>query len=214
MLGLTISLAGLLFIPAWTLDYWQAWVFLAVLSVSMLGLTVYLLKSNPALLERRLNSRPSSEKSRKQKIIHFLVSSSLIVAAVLPAIDHRCAWSRVPPGVVATGDLLVALGVLIVGLVFKQNPFASAIIEVGNGQKIISTGPYAVVRHPMYLGWLVTLLGIPLALGSWWALLTIIPLTLVIAWRLLDEEVFLEQSMPKYVAYRNKVRYRLVPFVW
>jgi protein-S-isoprenylcysteine O-methyltransferase Ste14 len=214
MLGLTISLAGLLFIPAWTLDYWQAWVFLAVFSLSMLGLTLYLIKSNPGLLDRRLNSRPSSEKSRKQKIIHSLVSSSLIVTAVLPAIDHRCAWSRVPACVVAAGDLLVALGVLIVGLAFKENPFASAIIEVGTGQKIISTGPYAFVRHPMYVGWVVTCWGIPLALGSWWALLLIIPVTLLMGWRLLDEEMFLAKDMPDYVAYQNKVRYRLVPFVW
>ncbi len=214
LLGLLIGLAALLFIPAWTLDYWQAWVFLAVFSLSMLGLTVYLIKSNPALLERRLNSRPSSEKSRKQKIVASLVSSSLIVAALLPAIDHRCAWSRVPACVVGAGDVLVALGVLTIGLVFKENPFASATIEVGAGQKIISTGPYAIVRHPMYLGWLVTFSGIPLALGSWWALLLIIPVSLLIAWRLLDEEMFLAKNMPDYVAYRKKVRYRLVPFVW
>ncbi len=104
MLGLTISLAGLLFIPAWTLVYWQAWVFLAVFSVSMLGPTVYLIKSDPALLEHRLNSRPSSEKSWKRRIIHFVGSSALIVVTVLPAIDHRCGWSRVPHYLVAVGS--------------------------------------------------------------------------------------------------------------
>ena len=112
------------------------------------------------------------------------------------------------------GNVLVVLGTFIVFLVFRENPFASAIIQVASGQRTITTGPYAVVRHPMYLGWLVTFLGIPLALGSWWTLLTIVPLTLLFAWRLLDEEMFLAQNMPEYVAYRNKVRYRLAPFIW
>jgi protein-S-isoprenylcysteine O-methyltransferase Ste14 len=212
LLGLLIGLAVLLFVPAWTLDYWQAWVFLAVFALSLVVLTFCLMKLNPQLLERRLNS--GSETRTKQKIIHFLVSKSLIVAAVLPAIDHRFGWSVVPPYVVAVGDALVALGCVLVCLVFKENAFASANIEVRTEQKTVTTGPYAVVRHPMYLGWLVTFFGIPLGLGSWWALFTVVPLTLVIAWRLLDEEVFLAKNMPDYAAYQRKVRYRLAPFIW
>ena len=119
-----------------------------------------------------------------------------------------------PPYVVAAGDVLVAIGFLINFFVFKENTFASAIIEVGTGQKVISTGPYALVRHPMYIGWLVTFLGVPLALGSWWGLFTIVPITLVIVWRLLDEETFLAKELPGYSEYRNAVRYRLVPFIW
>lgn len=141
----------------------------------MLGLTLYVMKSNPQLLERRLNSGPGSEKRRSQRPIHFIVSKSLIVAAVLPAIDHRCGWSVVPPLVVALGDALVALSVFLVFLVFKENALAAAIIEVETGQRIITTGPHAVARHPMYLGWMVTFAGIPLALGSWWGLFTIGP---------------------------------------
>jgi protein-S-isoprenylcysteine O-methyltransferase Ste14 len=133
---------------------------------------------------------------------------------VVPALDHRFAWSRVPIHFVVAGDLLVAAGFVIVFLVFRENSFASAAIEVGAGQKVIETGPYGLVRHPMYAGALVLLAGIPLALGSFWGLLALVPFTGVIAWRLLDEEAFLSRELPGYEAYRGRVRHRLVPGVW
>jgi len=213
-LQLFIGLAVLLFLSAWTLDYWQAWIFLAVYSLSVLAVTLDLMKNDPKLLERRINSNPGSEKQKSQKILNFLISKALILVVVVPVIDHRCAWSAVPLYGVAAGDGLVALGFLIVFFVFKENTFASAIIEIGAGQKVISSGPYALVRHPMYIGWLVTFSGVPLALGSWWGLFTIIPITLVIVWRLLDEETFLAGNLPGYSEYQNRVRYRLVPFIW
>ena len=213
-LQLFIGLAALLFLPAWTLDYWQAWIFLAVYSLSVLAVTLYLMKKDPALLERRINAKPGSEKRRSQKILNFLISKALFLMVVVPVIDHRCAWSAVPLYGVAAGDVLVALGSLIVFFVFKENTFASAIIEIGTGQKVISSGPYALVRHPMYMGWLVTFSGVPLALGSWWGLFTIIPVALVIVWRLLDEETFLAGNLPGYSEYQNRVRYRLAPFIW
>lgn len=214
LLRLFISLAVLLFLPAWTLDYWQAWIFLAVYSLPLLAGTLYLMKKDPKLLERRISVGPGSEKRMSQKILNFLVSKALIVAVVFPATDHRCAWSGVPLYVVVAGDILVVLGHLIVIFVCKENTFASAIIEVVNGQRVIATGPYALVRHPMYMGWLVTFSGVPLALGSWWGLFTLIPITLAIVWRLLDEETFLAGNLPGYAEYRNQVRYRLVPFIW
>jgi len=214
LLRLFIGLPVLLFLPAWTLDYWQAWVFLAVYSLSVLAVTFYLMKNDPKLLERRINAKPSSEKRRNQIILNFLISKYLIVATIIPAIDHRCAWSAMPLYVVVAGDVLVAIGFLIAFFVFKENTFASAIIEVGIGQKVIATGSYALVRHPMYIGWLVTFLGVPLALGSWWGLFTIIPITLVIVCRLLDEETFLAKELLGYSEYQNTVRYRLVPFIW
>ena len=214
LLRLFISLAVLLFLPAWALDFWQAWIFLAVYSLSVLAVTLHLMKNDPKLLERRINAGPGSETRKSQKILHFLVSKALIVLVVVSAIDHRCAWSAVPPCVVAAGDILVALGFLINFFVFKENTFASAIIEVGAVQKTISTGPYALVRHPMYFGWLVTFSGVPLALGSWWGLFTILPVALVIVWRLLDEETFLAGNLSGYSEYQNQVRYRLVPFIW
>jgi protein-S-isoprenylcysteine O-methyltransferase Ste14 len=172
------------------------------------------MKKDPALLERRISTGPGSEKRRRQKILNFLISKALFLVVVVPVIDHRCAWSAVPLYGVAAGDVLVALGSLIVFFAFRENTFASAIIEVGTGQKVISSGPYALVRHPMYLGWLVTFSGVPLALGSWWGLFTIIPVALVIVWRLLDEETFLAGNLPGYSEYQNRVRYRLVPFIW
>ncbi len=214
LLQLMIVLALLLFLPAWTLDYWQAWVFLAVFFVSVLAITIYLMKNDPQLLERRVNAGPGAEKEKSQKIIQLLASIAFIAVIVLPPIDHRFAWSTMPPYVSAAGDILVALGLLFVFFVFKENTFTSATIEVGAEQKIITTGPYAFVRHPMYVGGLVMLLGVPLALGSWWGLLTVIPITLVIVWRLLDEEKFLAQNLAGYSEYQNKVRSRLLPFIW
>ncbi len=214
LLGLVICMAGLLFLPAWTLYYWQAWIFLIVFSGVVLAITIYLMKRDPELLERRINAGPAAEKEKSQKIIQFLARMGFIAILVFSALDHRFAWSAPPPRVVVAGDILVALGLLIVFLVFKENTFTSAIIEVGANQKVISTGPYSLVRHPMYLGALIMLLGVPLALGSWWGLLTIIPMTVVLVWRLRDEEQFLVKNLPGYSEYRNKAKYRLVPFIW
>jgi len=213
-LQLFVGLAVLLFVSAWTLEYWQAWIFLAVYSLSVLAVTLYLMKKDPMLLERRISTGPGSEKRKSQKILNFLISKALILMVVVPVIDHRCAWSAVPLYGIAAGNGLVALGFLIVFFVLKENAFASAIVEIGTGQIVISSGPYALVRHPMYLGWLVTFSGVPLALGSWWGLFTIIPVALVIVWRLLDEETFLAGNLPGYSEYQNRVRYRLAPFIW
>ena len=133
---------------------------------------------------------------------------------ILPSIDHRFSWSDVPLAVVIAGDVFVALGFFVIFFVFRENTYAAATIEVASGQKVISTGPYAIVRHPMYSGALVMLLGTPLALGSWWGLLMFIPMIFIIAWRLLDEEKFLSGSLSGYKDYCQKVQYRLVPFIW
>jgi protein-S-isoprenylcysteine O-methyltransferase Ste14 len=211
---LIIAMAMSLFLPAWTLHYWQAWMFLAVFSMSVLAITVYLMKNDPKLLERRIHAGSRAENERSQKIIQFLAAIAFIALFILPAIDHRFAWSNVNIFMIISGDIIVALGFLIVFLVFKENTFTSATIEVSSEQKVISTGPYAFVRHPMYIGALVMLSGVPLALGSWWGMLMVIPMTLVIVWRLLDEETFLARNLPGYSEYRNEVRYRLVPFLW
>jgi len=214
LLKLVIILAMLLFLPAWTIYYWQAWVFLSVFSISALLITIYLAKKDPKLLERRVNGGPASEKEKSQKIIQSLASIAFLTVIIFPVIDHRLAWSAVSNYIVIAGDILVAAGFFFVFLVFKENTFTSATIEVADGQTIISTGPYALVRHPMYIGALILLFGVPLSLGSWWGLFTIIPFTIVLVFRLLDEERFLIKNLPGYTAYQQKVKYRLVPFIW
>jgi protein-S-isoprenylcysteine O-methyltransferase Ste14 len=214
LLIVLLVLAGLLFIPAWTLDYWQAWAFLVIHSTSSLAITLYLMKKDRKLLERRMNGGPTAEKEPVQKIIMFIVSLGFIGLIALPALDHRFAWSDMPPHVALAGDVLVVLGWLVIFFVFKQNTFTSAIIELAPDQTVISTGPYALVRHPMYAGGLVMLLGIPIALGSWWGLLVIAAMTPALIWRLFDEEKFLARNLPGYGEYQKKVRYRLIPQVW
>jgi protein-S-isoprenylcysteine O-methyltransferase Ste14 len=211
---LLIVMAPLLFIPAGTLDYWQAWIFLAVYFASSLAVTLYLVKADPALLERRMSGGPFAEKETSQKIIMSLTSLGFIGLIVVPAFDHRFAWSGTPPWIALIEDAMVLLGFVAVYFVFRENSFTSAIIELAPEQKVVSTGPYAWVRHPMYAGGLVLLVGIPIALGSWWGVLIAIAMVPVLIWRLLDEERFLARNLPGYSEYQIKVRYRLVPGVW
>ena len=211
---LLVVMAALLFIPAWTLDYWQAWSFLAVYFASALAITLYLMKKDPKLLARRMSGGPTAEKEPTQKIIMLFTSLGFIGLMVFPALDHRFAWSHVPPYVVLAGDVLIALGFLGIFFVFRENTFSSSTIEITPDQKVISTGPYALVRHPMYAGALIMLVGIPMALGSWWGLLVIVAMVPALIWRLFDEETFLVRNLPGYVEYQKHVPYRLIPRVW
>jgi protein-S-isoprenylcysteine O-methyltransferase Ste14 len=211
---LVLVLALALFLPAGTLNYWQAWVFLVVWTVSVLAITLYLMKRDPGLLERRVAAGPVAEQQKSQRIIQSLASLAFILMFVVPGLDRRFGWSTVPAVVVIIGDILVAFGLYSVFLVFKENTFTSAVIAVGAEQKLISTGPYAIVRHPMYAGAFIMLFGVPLSLASWWGLLPIIPMILVIVARLLEEEKFLVKSLTGYADYRNKVKFRIIPYVW
>jgi protein-S-isoprenylcysteine O-methyltransferase Ste14 len=214
LLFLLLIVAALLFIPAWTLDYWQAWTFLAVYFASSLAITLYLMKHDPKLLERRMSGGPTAENEPIQKVIMFFASLGFIGLIVFPALDHRFAWSHMPPYAAIAGDVFVVLGFLAIFFVFKENTFTAATIELAPDQKVISTGPYALVRHPMYGGALVMLVGIPISLGSWWGLLVIVAMLPVLMWRLFDEEKFLARKLPGYVDYQKQVRYRLIPLVW
>jgi protein-S-isoprenylcysteine O-methyltransferase Ste14 len=208
MLGLA------LFVPAGTIRFIEAWVFVALFFTASLAITVYLAKRDPALLARRTQAGPVAEKSGVQKVIQGVASLSFFATLVVPALDHRFGWSRAPWPAVVLGDVLVALGFLIVFRVFRQNTFTSSIIEVAAEQRVIDSGPYAIVRHPMYVGGLVLVLGIPLALGSVVGLVTFPPFAAVIVWRLLDEEKFLLGHLAGYAAYRQKTAYRLIPGLW
>jgi protein-S-isoprenylcysteine O-methyltransferase Ste14 len=170
--------------------------------------------NDPKLLERRMNAGPAAEKEKTQKIIMVFAILSFAGICILPALDHRFGWSDVPTSVVIFGDILIALSYYAFYFVFRENPYGASTIQVEEKQSVISTGPYALVRHPMYTGALILMFGIPPALGSWWGLLFFILGLATIIWRLLDEERFLSENLAGYREYRNKVRYRLVPFVW
>jgi protein-S-isoprenylcysteine O-methyltransferase Ste14 len=203
-----------LFGPAGTLHWLEGWVFLFIFLAASLGITLDLMKRDPRLLERRLQAGALAEKKIKQKIIQSLASLAFVSTLVVPALDHRFGWSHVALPVNVLGDGLVCLGFLIVFFVFRENTFASATVDVEAEQKVIDTGPYAWVRHPMYAGALVLLVGIPLGLGSYVGLLTVVPMLAVIVFRLLDEETLLVKELPGYDAYRRRTKYRLVPGVW
>jgi protein-S-isoprenylcysteine O-methyltransferase Ste14 len=204
----------LLFIPAGTVRYWQAWVCLAIFFGASVLTTVYLMKKDPALVERRMKGGPTAEKRPAQKIIMLFTSIGFIALFVVPALDHRFGWSSVPLAVVVAGDVLVAIGFYLISIVYRENTFASATIEVAENQRVISTGPYAIVRHPMYASAFLYLVGIPLALGSYWGLLPIVAIMPFLIWRLFDEERFLSRNLPGYAEYQRRVTHRLVPFVW
>lgn len=209
-----VMLAAAVFLPAWTLRYWQGWVCLAAFFVPACLISVWVAKHDPALLERRLKAGPKAEKETGQKIVQTITSIVFLGDFAVPAFDHRFGWSSVPVWAAVIGDLMMLVGFAITFAVFKANSFTSGIIEVAEDQKVISTGPYAIVRHPLYSGGLIMLFGIPPALGSWWGMLVNLPLLAAVIWRLLDEERFLVEKLTGYAEYRESVRYRLVPFVW
>jgi protein-S-isoprenylcysteine O-methyltransferase Ste14 len=216
----TSTLIGLLvlgvtvFWPAGTFNYWQAWVFIAVFSAATIVPTLYLARADPAALQRRMHSGPAAEGRSIQKIIIVGAFLALFGMAVVSALDHRFGWSSVPAALSIFGDLLVAAGLGIAMLVIVQNEYAAATVTVEADQKLASTGLYKLVRHPMYLGNVVMMLGIPLALGSYWGLVFLISGVLALVLRILDEEQLLVHELGGYREYRQHVRYRLVPYVW
>ncbi len=214
LVQLVLVIGLVVFASAGTVRFVEGWVFLGLFGGASLVITVYLAKKDPALLERRTQAGPIAEKERAQKVIQGLASIVFLATILVPALDHRFGWSSAPLLAVIAGDVLVALGFFIVFVVFRENTFTSSVIEVAPEQRVIETGPYAMVRHPMYVGGLVLVAGIPLALGSLVGLLTFPPFAAIVAWRLLDEERFLASHLPGYSAYRAKVRYRLAPYIW
>jgi protein-S-isoprenylcysteine O-methyltransferase Ste14 len=216
-LGLVFLVACLglaLFLSAGSFGFWQAWVFLAVWTVSVVLITAYLIKYDQKLLASRVQAGPTAETQKVQQVIQSLASLFFIGLFIVPGLDFRYHWSAVPALVSWISDGFVVLGFFIVFLVFRENSYTSAVIEVSNAQKVITTGPYAWVRHPMYSGAMLLLLFTPTALGSWVAIPFPLPLIGVVVVRLLEEEKFLLANLKGYDAYRQKVKYRLVPFVW
>ena len=214
-LAVLVALMGLLlFLPAGTVHYWQAWVYLSIFTGASVLTTLYLMREDPALLERRMSGGPTAEKRPVQQFIMLCTSIGFIALLVVPAFDQRFRWSHVLLGGVLAGELLVAIGFYLIYRVYRENTFTSATIEVTENQTVISTGPYAIVRHPMYASASLYLLGTPLALGSWWGFVPIAATLPFLVWRLFDEERFLARNLPGYAEYQQQVRHRLVPFVW
>ncbi len=214
LVGGTVFLWLVLFLLAGTFNYWQAWVLVPVFVVTTSVYELYFSIKDPALVARRKQAGPAAEQSTLQKIVATLAFAGFAAYFVLAALDHRFGWSQVPPLVSGIGDALVVVSYVMYYFVSRENSYIGASIRVEQGQKVISTGPYALVRHPKYDGDFVLVIGIALALGSWWALALVAITLLVLVIRILDEERVLARDLPGYAEYEQKVRYRLVPRLW
>ena len=206
-----LALSAMFFLPAGTWAYWEAWVYLAILFIPVFFVLIYLLKNEPELLVRRMRLR---EKEAQQKLIIKLSYIPFLLAYLLPGFNKRFGWSNVPVWVIVAADILVLLGYGLIVLVFRENRYASRIVEVEQGQAVISSGPYAVIRHPMYLGAILLYVLSPLALGSYWAMIPSILIIPVIVARIWNEESVLVRDLKGYQEYMQKTRYRLIPGLW
>ncbi len=207
-----LILGLIFFLPAGTLGYWEGWVYMVTIAVPMIFFGVYMFKHDPKFLERRMRIK---EKRKEQKLIVKLGILPFLLAFIVPGFDRRFGWSDIPLSVTIIGIALVLLGYLMTLYVFLTNSFASRIVEVEKEQKVITTGPYKLIRHPMYFSLIIFYGATPLALGSYWALLpallSIIP---VLIFRIIDEEKELLNSLEGYREYTQKIKYRLIPGIW
>ncbi len=199
------------FVPAGTIRYWQAWLYLALILGSMTAILVFLYKKDPDLLERRMKAK---EKERPQRRLMAFFFPVFLAVWIVPGFDIRWGWSSVPVWLVVAADVLFLLSYGCFFLVLRANSYASRTVEVDRGQSVITTGPYAVVRHPMYTAILGIYAMTPLALGSYWALCAVLPLPLVLVLRIRNEEQVLLRELPGYEDYRTRTKYRLIPLIW
>jgi protein-S-isoprenylcysteine O-methyltransferase Ste14 len=206
-----VILPLMFFIPAGTIEYWQAWLFCATIFIPFIIVFPYLLKRKPELLARRMQYK---EKEANEKHVIKISNMVFLAGMLIPGLDRRFHWSVVPTNSVLIADLLVLLSYLFIIRVFLENSYASRIVEVTKDQKVISTGPYAFVRHPMYLGILIMYLAMPVALGSYWAIIPFLALPVILGIRILDEERLLRKELPGYKKYCQKTRWRILPFIW
>lgn len=206
-----LVVGGLLFGCAGSWNYWEAWVYFGILFVPSVLISFYFLARDPEFVERRMKWR---EVERRQQISQNLTRLVYIVSIAVPGLDHRYGWSHVPATLVLSADALVLVGYLLVFRVFQENRYAVSIVEVEPGQQVVSSGPYAFVRHPMYAGATLMFLFTPIALGSYWALLVFAALMTGLVERIRDEEEVLLRELPGYDRYRRRVRWRLIPGLW
>jgi len=206
-----LAMCIVFFWPARTIKYWEAWVYLGIIFLCAIGVILYFFKTDPEFLVRRMRTK---EKVKEQKLIIKIAWLLFIPTFIIPGFDRYYGWSNIPLFVVIASDILVLIGYLIVARVFKENSFASRIVEIDSNQKVITTGPYSIVRHPMYSGFLLMYGFTPLALGSYWALIGYIFLFAIIIARIFSEEEFLKENLEGYKEYLQKTTYRIIPGVW
>ena len=206
----SVLIALALFLSAGTIDYWQAWAYLGVSAVSSVPLVLFISK-DPILLQNRTKAGPTAEKRTIQKIIVLCAGLPAIAAFIVPGLDRRFGWSNVPSWLSIVGNLLIIVAMSMVFRVFKENSFGSATVEIAKDQRVISSGPYAIVRNPMYASAAIYFIGMSLALGSYWGLIASVLAILGLVWRLFDEEEFLAKNLPGYAGYCAKVRWHLIP---
>ncbi|MGE5327886.1 MAG: methyltransferase family protein [Deltaproteobacteria bacterium] len=204
-----LILGVVLFLPAGSFRYWEGWVFWIINLISIFFITFYFMKKDPELLSRRTEFK-EKEKTRKVPAIFNLY----LLGYIIPGLDFRYHWSTVPTALIIAANGICFLGFILIILVFMKNTYASTIIQVEKEQKVITTGPYTIVRHPMYMGMLLMLLFTPLALGSYWAIIPFllsIPMNII---RIKGEEEILTKEVQGYKDYCIKTKYRLIPFIW
>ncbi len=211
LLAAVLIFGAMLFLPAGTVLYWEAWAYMAILFIPMSAFAIYLLRYNPALLERRLRMR---EREPQQRAIIAVSSVVLLAVFLLPGFDKRFGWSSVPIWLIIAADIVVLFGYLLSILTLRENEYASRSVEVAQGQRVITTGPYSLIRHPLYLATVLIFGFSPLALGSYWALIPGALYPLVLVARILNEEKMLLRDLDGYADYCKVVRYRLIPGIW
>lgn len=211
-IGIGLPIVALIVIaPAGKWDYWQGWMYLATLFIPMFFVLAYFIKNDPSRLERRMRMREKEAAQRKIIAISYLY---FLVAFILPDPDVRFGWSNVPALVSIIADGVVFAGYMIFVWVMTVNSFLSRTVEVDAHQQVVSTGPYAIVRHPMYFGVSLLYLASPIALGSYWALLPALIIVPLLVARIRNEEEVLRRELPGYVEYAQKVKSRLLPGIW
>jgi len=206
-----IVLGLLILVPAGTFNYWQVYLYFIILIIPMIFVLVYFLKKDPRFLERRTRAK---EKEKKQLIIQIAFSFIFLSGFIIPGFDKRFGWSNVPVLIVVIADIVILLGYLLIFFVFKQNSYASRIVEVEKDQKIISTGLYGFVRHPMYLGVIIMFVPTPIALDSYWGLIPMATIPLALIFRIINEEKVLCKDLSGYKDYCQNTKYRLIPYIW
>ena len=208
--GLAIT-ALLLFAPAGTFDYWNGWLFLGLLFIPMFIAGIILMIKNPELLKKRLNAK---ENEKTQKIVLLLSGLMFIAGFVLAGFNYRYGWMKLPNIVVIIASVLFVIAYILYAEVLRENEYLSRTIEVQENQKVIDTGLYGIVRHPMYAVTILLFLTMPIILGSLISFVIFLIYPILIAKRIKNEEMVLEKDLNGYSAYREKVKYKMIPFIW